>query len=236
MLQRIFAMAVGGVFCAWLLFHFAATLLYLTPLNPVKLALSGAINSYMQPYFAQNWHLFAPNPVDTSRVITVSCRLSQAQGQPVETEWYDVSTLLRRQFQSNRFSAAERLSRMQSSAMQMAFSSDELVVMLAKKRTDEDSEYNKALDALIAEDKRAQEGAQRVLYRIASWTCDQLHGVNATSATRVRIVTHRFPRFSKREEPDAAGELSSELLPWRPYERVLRDNDDARLSTEEVSK
>jgi hypothetical protein len=72
---------------AW---HFACTLLYLTPPNPVRLAFHGPLVGYMHPYFYQSWRLFAPEPGGTDAIVLVMCRLREGQSTR-ESEWFDVT-------------------------------------------------------------------------------------------------------------------------------------------------
>ena len=49
-----------------MLFHASMTVLYNSPINPIKVKLGFIIDNYMNPLFSQNWNLFAPNPVSTN--------------------------------------------------------------------------------------------------------------------------------------------------------------------------
>jgi hypothetical protein len=209
-------LVLGGA----LAFHFAMTLAYLTPLNPLKLALQQPVLAYMQPFFAQNWHLFAPDPVRDSRVLTVSCRLRQPDGGLVETPWADVSTPLRQAKQANRFSPADRLERPQSGAVHAIFSQDETLQVLQKHRREDDPEFDRLLEGLGRADQRQREEGLTVINRIASAHCDRLYGAGRTVEVRPRIVVLQFPRFSERLRPDEDGQLTYHLLDWAPYQPV----------------
>ncbi len=200
--------------------HFGFTVAYLTPLNPVKLRIYDVILAYMHPFFVQNWHLFAPDPVKDTRVLTVACRLKQPDGRTVVTDWVDISTPFRQARYRNRFTPADRLDRPQSSAVHAIFNRDEMLATLLKHRTKEPSEYNELVDELAQIDARERQNGVLLLNRIASAHCDRLYGRGRTEAVRVRIVILRFPRFSQRHLPDEAGELSYILLDWAPYQDV----------------
>ncbi|GEM_PF-780092 len=203
-----------------LIVHFGFTMAYLTPLNPIKLRVYDSIIAYMHPFFVQNWHLFAPDPVKDTRVLTVACRLRNPDGSTSVTAWADISTPLRQARYRNRFTPADRLDRPQSSAVHAIFNRDETLNTLLKRRTEEPSEYNTLVDELVEIDARERENGVLLLNRIASAHCDRLYGHGRTEAVQVRIVVLRFPRFSQRHLPDEAGELSYILLDWAPYEEV----------------
>jgi hypothetical protein len=203
-----------------LAFHFAMTLAYLTPLNPLKLRFYQPVTAYMQPFFVQNWHLFAPDPIRDTRVLTVACRLRQPDGTVAETGWADVSTPFRRARQANRFTPADRMDRPQSGAVHAVFNRDETLMVLQKHRRDEDPDYDRLLEELGRAEGRQREEALTVLNRIASAHCDRLYGPDRTVEVRPRVVVLQFPRFSDRDRPDSDGELTYQLLDWAPYQRV----------------
>lgn len=54
------ALLVGG---ALLGAHMTMAALSQAPLSPVKLVYGNRVAGYLDPYFSQNWQLFAPTPV-----------------------------------------------------------------------------------------------------------------------------------------------------------------------------
>lgn len=202
-----------------LVFHFGMTLLYLTPLNPIKLHLNQAVVNYISPFFVQNWHLFAPDPVKDSRVLMVSCRLRAADGTERITEWSDISTPLREARYHNRFTPADRLDRPQSSAVHTIFQKDDTLRLLEKRPADT-PEYQAMLDELRRVEQEKRERGFELLNRIASAHCDRLYGPGRTEQVRTRLAVLTFPRFSERHLPDSEGELSYVLMDWAPYQKV----------------
>jgi hypothetical protein len=90
-----------------LAFHFCAITFYLLPLNPVNIFHGELFNFYLEPFFTQDWHLFAPNPPTTNERYLIQLRLRRG-GEPdiLETEWLDVTTPLIRQFWRNPLSSS----------------------------------------------------------------------------------------------------------------------------------
>jgi hypothetical protein len=104
--------------------HFALTLIYVSPINPIKIALQPLVYSTIGVYFGQNWSFFAPNPISTNNTFLVRpiTRQEMARLNPdalPEDNWYDLTSPLWERFHHNRFSAYERLSRPQSNGMRM---------------------------------------------------------------------------------------------------------------------
>ena len=111
----------------WLTVHFVLTLLYVMPVNPIKLALHPLLTATIGTYFPQNWNLFAPNPVSSDLTIlvlplTTAMATEAAEGSLPSNGWYDLSTPLWEHFQHNRLSAYDRLARPQASAIRMFLS------------------------------------------------------------------------------------------------------------------
>lgn len=101
---------------AGLVIHFALTLLYVFPLNPVKMELGLLTNLTIGTYFPQNWSLFAPTPVQSTQALLVRClsaeEIPSAESNGLPSEgWEDVSSAHFAQAQRHRLSSYERLVR-----------------------------------------------------------------------------------------------------------------------------
>ena len=227
-LSRITVTVFPALLTLVLMFHFLMTLAYLTPLNPIKLYFQQANLAYMQPFFLQNWQLFAPNPVRDTRVLMVSCRIRDTDGTMTTTEWSDISTPLREASYDNRLVPADRLERLQTGATRIIFGQDEILVELQEHRSEADDEFNKMIDELAQEDEENRQAAIVVLNRIGSAQCDRLYGEDRTEEVRIRVALLEFPRFSQRHLPNEEGELSYVLFDWAPYERVAPMNISGR--------
>ena len=210
----------AGVFVAVLCIHFGITLVYLMPLNPITLRIAPVAERYMAPWFAQDWHLFAPDPINETRMLLVSCRVRQANGMMVETPWADVSTPLWNAQAHWRFSSAGWLARSQAHAVELYFNRNEVLAALERHRTLENSPVNDLADAIRTAEGARRAFAIRVLARLGAAYCERWYGTDQTVATRVCLAALRFPRFSQRQLPDVHGTLRYYPFAWMPYERV----------------
>jgi hypothetical protein len=70
--------------------HLAATFLYNAPANPVSQKYASQVSTWMNPLFAQNWQLFAPNPISENVELRAQASLS-ANGRL--TSWIDLSAM-----------------------------------------------------------------------------------------------------------------------------------------------
>lgn len=121
-MKRFFSNLIRITVLIWFVAHFSLTLLYVLPVNPIKLAMLPLLEAYIGTYFVQNWSLFAPNPLDSNHALLVRCiypedhETIRRQGLP-SAGWHDLSTPFWHRFQHNRFSAYDRLIRPQSNAI-----------------------------------------------------------------------------------------------------------------------
>lgn len=189
--------------------YLANTFLYLTPPNPLTLQLWPIVHKIQQPFFVQNWHLFAPNPLRTNLVLTVRCRF----GEKV-TQWRDPVTPLLARHHKSRISPMGRMIRIPQNAMYLFFgwTSDEWRRLLCRRTRDHPACHGENQSA-----RRARALGQFVLHRIASATCDEVVGDGRASRVQARILIHEPPPWSRRHMPSEEGSTKYIALPWLPY-------------------
>jgi hypothetical protein len=89
----------GAVFIV----HFSLVQLGNMPLSPLKLNLAGAIARYVNPYFAQRWNFFAPQPIERDVFLVARARFHDPQtGSDEVTGWVNVSDPLIAEVRKNR--------------------------------------------------------------------------------------------------------------------------------------
>jgi hypothetical protein len=218
--RRCALIALRGLLALVLSLHFGLTLIYLLPLNPITLRLAPLLDGYMTPLFTQDWRLFAPNPIDETRVLLLACRLRAAQGTTVETAWVDISTPLWAAQARQRFSPAAWLSRPQTLAIERYFNESEPMTLIQRQQQTPDPPMPHVADALQTAQQARRVLATHVLARLGAAYCDRWYGAGRTVATRMRLAVLRFPRFSRRQLPDSAGETRTYTFDWMPYEQV----------------
>lgn len=207
---RRMAIAVSIVAPLVFMFHFLVIGLYLTPLNPVKLHVNPWIMGYVNPVFAQNWHLFAPDPVDSSLSLIGKCRNGAA-----ESEWFDITYGILGELEKRRFgsslSAMAFLQLNLSRAYLHGFSEpEELLRDLCTEQPDATYclERAKAIKATRGE-------ALRGIVRLITDFCVRNFSPDVRDVY-ARIADLRFPRFSSRLLPDSEGTVSYVNVGWHP--------------------
>lgn len=80
--------AILVALCGVALTHVLATTFAAVPPNPASAALAPS-TAYLSPYFAQNWRLFAPNPISEDRTVRFQAAYRDEAGDVQQTRWVD---------------------------------------------------------------------------------------------------------------------------------------------------
>jgi hypothetical protein len=182
--------------------------LYLTPPNPVKAHWLPLIMGLAHPLFAQNWHLFAPDPIRSNYVLTVRCH-----GRAGTTPWLDATQSLLARHHRTRTSPMSRLLRVHQNAIRLALGLS----------FDEWRQFSCRRDPHSATCRESPgTGAQRdagtyLLRRSASAVCDRVVGPGAADAVQALILVHTPPPWSRRDMPSSEGMTRFIRLPWAAY-------------------
>lgn len=198
------ALLIGGSLA---ILYAANTFLYLTPPNPVKLHLYPLIHAIEYPYFSQNWHLFAPNPVRTNFTFAVRCRLKDG----ATTVWHDPVAPLLATHHRRRLSPMGKVLRVSQNAIfaLLGRNTDEWRVLFCKRRRH--SPACRGDDPLSISQRDL---GKFVLNRLGLLTCHQLMGPHQIAAVQVRIFHHIPPPISQRHLLQQAGMTTYRTLPW----------------------
>ncbi|GEA81925.1 DUF5819 family protein [Cellulomonas uda] len=199
-----------GLVAAVLGTHLAVTALYVAPPNPLKYALQRPVNAWIQPFFEQNWQLFAPDPVRTDSGVLV--RATTRDGEDT-----DFLTINAPYLEARHHNPLPDRSYYTVSGVMHAFLMSRDAAVEAAYPADPPAD----LPILLPDDELADVPAHtREAYED---TLRNLHDAAADAARRtwgdvtriqVRLVTHEFPRWSQRHD-DGLGEISHVTLPWR---------------------
>lgn len=111
--QRMILIVIMFLVTYLLVSHFLLIFLYLSPVNPVKAAMKPYIQQYTQDLFAQNWSLFAPEPLHNNTALLVKCDV----GKEKQSEWYNINYGMIQAFHEQPLGPFARLSRMHLTAI-----------------------------------------------------------------------------------------------------------------------
>lgn len=205
-LKKVFFIVV----CIFFVSHFSITAIYVLPFNPIKNKINNPIISYMHPFFAQNWQLFAPNPLSRDTYIYVQVRDKGGK----ETNWIDISTPLYDANHKNRLSPINTLVRLGTGAYMQTVNENELMNKIELKKSMENpSSENKNNKELTDHQK---DGIQ-MLYNLGQYYADSYFQNIDIKELRVRVLRTEPIPFSKRNNQDYEREQTYITYNWKKY-------------------
>ncbi|MFI5867318.1 DUF5819 family protein [Streptomyces sp. NPDC051546] len=175
--------------------HFAIAAFSQMPVTPLKLRYFPKAAAYLDPYFSQNWMLFAPNPLSDDRGVLARARCADR----TETPYYDVTSKYVQSAQGSRFFPS-RMSRLVTGNVQQLNGGDPV---LARLREAEKAKDRPPLP-LLPQEKVSQEQAQRFLARYARGQLPATVCAGRQVDIQLRMYVHTPPPWSKRNDHSAA--------------------------------
>jgi hypothetical protein len=138
----------------------------------------------MVPYFAQDWRLFAPEPVETDRSVLVRAKIVDAQGRDRVSPWLDVTSPEFAHTTGHVFPS--RISRLSIGV------------------------YDCVADAEAQEGKERAEAFARTLATLAA----RAQWGDSVTLVQMRFVERVFPQLSEREDSDVNEVRCRDLPWW----------------------
>ncbi|WP_338930397.1 DUF5819 family protein [Streptomyces netropsis] len=190
--------------------HFLMAALSQAPLSPAKVKYYGVVDSYLGPYFAQNWKLFAPDPLSDDRGILA--RAECADG--TTTGYFDVTTPYINKVHSTRFFPS-RMSRVVTGTLQQMGESDE-----ALRRVRENAEKTKSPTIpVLPQEKATREESVTFLSRYSMDHMPQACNGNLQKI-QVRMYVHELPPWSQRNNAEAEGKVNVKDFAWKEVDKL----------------
>lgn len=208
-----FSEAVCVVLVLALAVHAVLTILLASPPNPAQLAFSEILTAYQQPHFQQNWQLFAPEPISDERLLLLRARLDGRDDEDV-TDYVDITSPEIASSHSLRF-LAPKTSRIGTNLMQLITWRAPIAERLRDRiQPDEESTENpENPDLLLPVEEEVLEEADLLLHRYLCREAVSRWGEDVR-AVQGRLVINEFPPYSRRTEPNSAGEVLVRDFPW----------------------
>lgn len=179
-----------------LFIHFSLVGLTLLPSNPISHVFKLQIRGYVDPFFTQNWNLFAPNPIASNQTLLIKFT-SYSQGDSISSKWLDIKEVVHKNRTRSFWSPLQRLEKYFGSITESIIEDQiELKEFLAKHpNTSKDSIEN------LLTQYRGNYG-HRTLIKYSKIVYNRIAEKSAllpdSVLLRYRIVDAEFPRFSKR--------------------------------------
>lgn len=208
---RVVAVAAVGVIGV---LYVVSAVITAGPITPLSLRYGEVANKVIQPYFAQNWQLFAPDPI--SEEWGTLARLRCVDGRT--TDFVDITSPHIDAIHNTRLFPS-RQQRIVSNSMLSIFVQDPHLRRYREKLIDEEVVHDGATtrdDPLLAatrEEIAVREQAESVLARFAiasvPYGCE-----GDPEAVQLRYMMHRFPPWSERHRWDETGTVEILESAW----------------------
>ncbi|WP_157887484.1 DUF5819 family protein [Frondihabitans sp. PAMC 28766] len=181
----------------------ACALVSAGPTTPITFALS-PIADALDPYFTQNWNLFAPDPVSEDRAVLARVRCGNERA----SKYFDITSPATSLVQQQRFFPS-RESRIISNGILERFYKDEVIERLEAKE-----QGDAAVRKLRKDERQAQRSAEFVLARYAARKIPCAGNSKKIRAVQLRYVFYKFPGWSQRTNPAVRGTTSAFNSKW----------------------
>ncbi|WP_036618718.1 DUF5819 family protein [Paenibacillus alvei] len=216
--QRMILIVIMFLVTYLLVSHFLLIFLYLSPVNPVKAAMKPYIQQYTQDLFAQNWSLFAPEPLHNNTALLVKCDV----GKEKQSEWYNINYGMIQAFHEQPLGPFARLSRMHLTAIRYYQGFSDPTAELTRQKICEKDSDNPLCTREDEASKNYKEIGKKMLARLGSTACSQLskQEANTVKNVKLRMLVTPVRPFSDRNNKEWKPEISGLETDWLPFEDV----------------
>lgn len=200
--------------------HYSLIVLKVGPINPISLKAKPLTQWYTSKLFDQNWHLFAPEPVNTNPYIYMQVDTGDLK----ENEWIDISTPLIEQNQSKIFTPYNRVVRIVEGLTSelTGNTQDDLIYKYLNKAPKDDKQHEKYRELVENSVELAKENGEKNLYRYASSYSKALYPKVNIKKIRVKVMIYDTIPFSERGNSEAQPVLEREItLEWKTPENEI---------------
>jgi hypothetical protein len=177
--------------------HISILLLYNSPDNYAKIKFDAAVNAYVGKLLFQRWNFFAPNPIAENEYLLARAR--DAHG--ATTPWINVTKVLIRDLQSDRFSPYEFM-----------------LTGVSNGVLDMPSRYDAGKLAKQHVDLSLLNGFRQLIRTGASLLSSQYPDA-PFSEIQIAFLYDPLPKFSDRAKPSASEKASVQVFSWQRYPR-----------------
>ncbi|UHA75818.1 NADH dehydrogenase subunit 6 [Paenibacillus sp. 481] len=183
-------------------------------MNPISVKAQPYILPYVNTFFQQNWHLFAPTPMTVNFKIYVRAEYKDTSDQQVkQSQWFDVSSSITAKNQETVFSPYNRITRIGTGYVHrlQGGGKDDLSIKLLQKKMETKGDTT----LLKKEDETQKDDSREALYRYASSYAKKALGNQQLIKVQFMIsVTDTVP-YSKRNDKKHKPEKSLKVYEWK---------------------
>lgn len=192
------------------------------PTNPLSAKYSDISNTYTSTVFSQNWHLFAPEPVNNN--VHIYIQLTDDISEEKENQWHDITQPFIKNNNNKIITPYNKTIRLIDGIFLDAVGSNYTSDLLTKYvKKEENREESPVVDNLKEYQKESQEHGVNNLYRYASSYVNSFmieEGTN-NKYIRIRLTAYETTPFSERENQNYKEEITNNhTYDWKKIDNV----------------
>ncbi|WP_232306338.1 DUF5819 family protein [Bacillus toyonensis] len=224
--HKCMLLTIISILSLYFCFHYVMVIFAVGPTNPISTNLNPITSKYLdKTWFAQNWHLFAPDPLTKNNYIYMQIKFDNEAEEG--KEWIDISSPLIENNHKNVITPYNRIVRIVDGfhtevAGQI---SDDLIVkyeeaIVKKEDKDKDKNTNDGKKMIDEQSKRIKEKGEKTIYRYASSYAKALYPNKNIDSIKVRVTSYNVIPFSQRGVKNPKPELMYDNdLGWRKIDK-----------------
>jgi hypothetical protein len=176
-----------------LIIHFFLVSLTVMPMNPISNAMKNITSKYVDPLFTQNWHLFAPDPIENNTAIQMKIYNNKNN----ESEWIDATTKMTKVMHNNYVSPYNRIARMPEAITSEMLKDDPDIIELKKRYKQKSPEKLKILNKI---EQKKYNANLKILNRYSSAYIKAIEPDKYNEYVKIRILEKKSIPFSQRNK------------------------------------
>lgn len=209
------------VISCFMIIHFSIILLHVIPKNPINLETRHKIDSYVQPFFSQNWHLFAPDPLSRDNEVHIRVR-HEKDGQIEVSDWINATKPFIENNKKNIISPTNRMARITTGLIVQMNPDDEFYRRYKNTTDNKNKDTLGIVEEIMNEnEEKSSRLGNEILHRYACSIAGLYYEQEDLREVQVRLVFKDVVPYSERKNPKYTSESESITLGWNKYIKVI---------------
>ncbi|MCP3774921.1 DUF5819 family protein [Paenibacillus sp. MZ04-78.2] len=220
-MSKLKLFSIITVLSLFVVVHFLIILLTVGPSNPISMTIRPFLITYSSVFFAQNWHLFAPEPISRNSYVYMQVK-KENEIDNNEERWIDITNPVIHKNNENPLTPYNRIVRIVEGMVTDYYGQhqDEYIfkykTALEKEKNADQIEQDEIAKIIKEEEKSKNKKGEERLYRYASSYAKAAYPNERIEAVRIRVMIYDTIPFSKRNEADIEPKkMDDVVLEWK---------------------
>ncbi|SHH99180.1 hypothetical protein SAMN05421807_1274 [Virgibacillus chiguensis] len=201
--------------------HYSLILMHAAPTNPISAKYNNLSSTYTSTIFSQNWHLFAPDPIN--RNVHIYIQVTDDTSKDTNNHWIDMTRHFIKNNNDKVITPYNRTIRLIDGIFADTVGSNYTSDLITKYVNKNDEDDDPVVDMLTEHKKSSQEKGEYSLYRLASSYIRSFMSDKYISMKylRVRLTVYETVPFSKRNDKNYERKIEyNKTFNWKEISEV----------------